>query len=1228
MVNRLLLTIFFSLGLLFSYNLLCAQSVTFADYGFSKPIILNTSQITGGITSTLIDFPALVYIKDDALKTGLACGDKVQFPTGNGGGLTVGTNYDFAFLLNGSSTELNYQVDTYDPINGILFAWVRIPSLTSTNASITFYFGSKNPAHSAATAAATWASNYKAVYHFNEASTTATVLDATGNGRNAIQANTTVTNDEIHLAASVPIPGGGYSFNGSSTSIIQNAGSNPDITGPFTISAWVYYNGTSSSDNKIVSDEYNFGHGYKLSVKAGSLETETRTTANPTPGNLLHVGTVTGSTWQYIQGEYDGTKFINFINGVQVTTSTVTGAAPEIGNVLSMGLDHGSSGVYPDQNFYNGYMDEVRISNVAKSADWIRAEYYNQTKPLLFTNYSGSITTYEPNASALVGAATYTWKGTTSTDANLASNWDVSPTSFTNGYASWAIPLCANNPKLTANASIYELTIADGAKLDLNGFTLSVGCNIYNNATTSGTGIQNSSTNASGITWDGSVLSAQTYTGTNNSNTAEVGNMICNNSLGGTVTITGGPVDLFNLLTITKGNLVVNNAGNGALTLKSTSTQSATVTAIPTTSSITGNVNVERYISGGTNTYRGYRFLSSAIYTARSGSNYYYDLSYLPNFAPVTGSLASGGVTKTGNPTIYLYRDDEAFTNKTFNTGNFRGVNKINNNPLYQIGVDYDGTFALHAGTGFLFFYRGNLTNISTKYLSTTVAEANVFVSTGILNQQAVTVTNWVTGLTTLQYSTVPGNTGYSGYNLVGNPYASSIDWNTISATNAAAGIYGPGVGTSTYIFNDAAKVYAIYNYNAGVGVGSNGASNIIPSGQGFFVKATVATAQLIFNEAAKTNAQLTGPTSSSSTGSTLLLSASPVTDNTIQYLRLNLAADTINKEETIVCFEKGASDNYVENEDSGYMTGMGLVSLSSMSADNIQTGINAIPFPKKSKTVKLKVTTTASGLFSLNMTEIKNVPELFEVWLMDAYKKDSLDIRHNSTYKFNVSLGDTSSFGLNRFSLVIRQNKALGVHLLNFTALKAAHGAQIEWKVENEQNYTTFTVERSVDNGITFNELGTLTSGGTGDYNFIDTNPLPVADKYRLKIVDLNGTVTYSSIVTLMYGNASKDAASNISVYPNPAKGALNLTIVPAASSNSNPDLSLSSVTPSSSAVSNTVYDIKIINNTGAVIKTATTSQAGWQTDVSSLLPGTYFIQVTNSNNKTTVGKSTFIKL
>ena len=340
---------------------------------------------------------------------------------------------------------------------------------------------------------------------------------------------------------------------------------------------------------------------------------------------------------------------------------------------------------------------------------------------------------------------------------------------------------------------------------------------------------------------------------------------------------------------------------------------------------------------------------------------------------------------------MYFYRDNVAFTNATFNTGNFRGVNKINNTPLYSIGVDFDGTFNLNVGTGFFFFYRGDFTNIANKYTATTSAESNIFVSTGTLNQQAVTVTNWYTGLTTLQYSVVTGNAGYSGYNLVGNPYASSIDWNTYSTTSPTAGIYAPNVNPTIYIYNETSKVYATYSG----GIGTNGGTNIIPSGQGFFVKANTSGASLTFNEAAKTTVQLTGPTLP--TGSTLLLSTKPVSNNIFQYVRLELAADSVNKEETVVRFNSSAKNDYVVNEDSQYFVGAGQVSLSTMSADNYALAINNIPLPKRGQVVRLNVNVTASGLYKLSMTEINAVPQLFDIWLKDAYKTDSLNMRTNT---------------------------------------------------------------------------------------------------------------------------------------------------------------------------------------------------------------------------------------
>src|SRR3569833_971248 len=852
-----------------------SQTVTvvskLADYGFNKTQKKKTTQKTNGISSTLTDFPALVYIKDDALKTGNTCGDMVQFPTGNGGGLTAGTNYDFAFTLQGSSAELSYQVDTYDSVNGILFCWVRIPSLTSTNLPLTFYFGSKNPAHSAAWSATTWASDYLAVYHFNEASTSAPVLDATTAARNAVQANTSVTNDEIHIAANVPIPGGGYSFNGSSSSIIQNSGTNPDITDKFTFSAWVYYNGDATSDNKIISNEINYTQGYKLSVKYGKLETETRYVGGDGVGNLGTGGAVSSKTWHYIQGVFTGgttssATFINYVDGVAVPSSSMTirkqrtDITPDAGDVAQMGIDYLKKTTDPNDatwatNWYNGYMDEVRISNTVKTADWIRAEYYNQTKPIDFTNFSAAVISFKDNAPNLVGAVSYTWTGldsSTPTDQTKDNNWDAGYTPVFNGNTKMVIPVVSSGkyPVLTADASVYSLTIADGgAYLNLNGHTLNVGCNIYNNTTTGGTGILNASNSSSGINWNGS-LSTQYYYGQNVKNTAEIGSMTVNNSSAGTVTITGGPVNIYNLLTITKGNLTIDNANSGLLTLKSTAAQTAAVDVIHSAYKISGIVNAERFLSGGGQTSnRGYRLLSTpknqTTDTTKTQTNpntfgLYYLGSHVYGGVTYPGALTVGigGPTKgfgmtNNNPTIYFYDESQTFNGRSFTLGNHIPVYAINTNGTQLIGTRF---FGVSVGFGFLLYFVGPSSR--TDALATTAPADVTLTANGYLNQGTIPVQLW-TGATMLSYTAQDASHPYPGMNMVGNPYPSTIDLSKVLSDNSAS-------ISNIYVLsakNSPNQTYIAYTAN-GASAPNQGYA---VSGEGFFVTAKSTGKTLLF---------------------------------------------------------------------------------------------------------------------------------------------------------------------------------------------------------------------------------------------------------------------------------------------------------------------------------------------------------------------------------------------
>ncbi|MCC8425094.1 T9SS type A sorting domain-containing protein [Mucilaginibacter sp. UR6-11] len=700
-----------------------------------------------------------------------------------------------------------------------------------------------------------------------------------------------------------------------------------------------------------------------------------------------------------------------------------------------------------------------------------------------------------------------------------------------------------------------------------------------------------------------------------NNSAANASKSVTDNSTAGTlfnnVTFTGSDTTNapINLLTAHSGKFSVSStgllklsnattkvaAGNGLLTLKSDVNGSATVDVIQQGSRISGNVKVERFITGGSLTYRGYRLLSSPVATTTGA----YSLSYLKG----SGSYLTGaggpanGFDAMGNPTIYAYRED--IPNTALSGSNYRAVTKINNTPASSINtVDGDSPYPLYLGTGILFFYRGNnSTSASTPPNSLALTQ------TGYLNQGTITFKNWYTGAGTLSFSST--DQSIKGFNLAGNPYASSIDWNThwnnTTATNSGTGIQAYNLGHSVYIYNAVTKNYSIWTStgpNSGTAAGSPGASNIIPAGQGFFVLANGAGAKLIFNESAKVTAK----------PANLLLNAAEAPVD--RHLRVQLAKDSVNKDETVVMFNSTASAEYSEDKDALYLRGSGLVNLSSTSSNHRLLGFYQLPLPKKSQAISLNIAVAGAGAYQLSLTEATNMPDVIDVWLKDAYKKDSLDIKHNPKYNFTVS-ADTNTAGSRRFSLVIKLNQARMVHLLNFTASKNADDVKLTWRAENEANYTTYILQRSTDNGKSFLVLDSLTSVNSGTYNDLDPSPVKGLNQYRLKQIDLVGNVSYSNIVNIMYAQpaANNIAGDRIKVYPNPASTTINLAIKTATETAPN-------------------YKITIINSSGVIVKTAISSSTEWHGDVNELSPGIYFIKVMDSKEDSITGKNTFIKL
>jgi hypothetical protein len=751
-----------------------------------------------------------------------------------------------------------------------------------------------------------------------------------------------------------------------------------------------------------------------------------------------------------------------------------------------------------------------------------------------------------------------------------------------------------------AGTATFSATFANAGAVTQSGGTIAF-------PLVSASAFTNNATPATFTATGGSVIFSgagnQTITNLNTTTPVTFNNL--NISTNGTKTLVGaglfsiassGVITLSNTSTTT-----VFDPGTALLTLTSDATGSASIATLPANTSIisTATVTVKRFMTGGSLSFRGYRLLSSPVNDSDIGGAGFYDLAHLTNAnsGSFTTGAASGGFDATGNPTLYLYRDDVTPNNASFTAGNYRAITAINNAPLYSIStIDAGGPFNLPVGTGVMYFYRGNGgTNTST------VPSNLTFSSTGPLNMGNITVKFWPTGASGLDNTAVTGNAAVQGFNLIGNPYASSIDWDQFGT-----GITATNVGNTIYIYNPKLKTYATYSAggtNPGTGWNSGTANtNIIPSGQGFFVRANGASPTLTFTEAAKVSGQQGSATN--------LLLSSASNNITHQYLRVLLKKDSLNYEDAIVEFKNSTKPAYDLNEDAKYFRGNNTVSLSTLSSDGVSLAVNKLPFPQTRQIIPINVSVPAAGAsYQLNLTEIKNIPDVYDVWLFDKFKNDSLDIRHNPTYNFNTT-SDTATYGSNRFKLIIRLNIALDVHLLNFTGTKEASGVKLTWTAENEGNYTTYVLQRSTNGGVTYTVLDSLTAANFGTYNDLDPNPIVGKNLYRLKQIDVLGNITYSTTVEIIITIPVTTNPNNaISVYPNPVRHILAVVIKPVKNNQAS-------------------YKVTITNNMGIIVKTGTTNLPVWLNDVVYLLPGTYFVNVTNTKDNTLIGQTTFIKL
>ena len=249
-------------------------------------------------------------------------------------------------------------------------------------------------------------------------------------------------------------------------------------------------------------------------------------------------------------------------------------------------------------------------------------------------------------------------------------------------------------------------------------------------------------------------------------------------------------------------------------------------------------------------------------------------------------------------------------------------------------------------------------------------------------------------------------NTYTKGFNLVGNPYPSPIDW------DAPSGWTKDNIDDALYFFKASGTDEYGGTYSTYInGVSSDGVvSNIIPSMQGFFVHvsdgAYPVTGTLGLDNSVRIN-NLTHPfTKSDGTKSLQLVR-----------LAVKFSDDPASEDPAVIYFDSKATESMDGTLDALKLmnTDLNVPNLYSVSSDARKLSINALPYITSTPyQVPLGVKTYRNGTLVFSIKSIDESIASSGIYLYDAVTGINQDLLNGNTYSITLSAAEY----LNRFYL------------------------------------------------------------------------------------------------------------------------------------------------------------------------------------------------------------------
>ena len=267
---------------------------------------------------------------------------------------------------------------------------------------------------------------------------------------------------------------------------------------------------------------------------------------------------------------------------------------------------------------------------------------------------------------------------------------------------------------------------------------------------------------------------------------------------------------------------------------------------------------------------------------------------------------------------------------------------------------------------------------------------------TGVVNNGSLTV------------NLFNNNNVYSkGFNLVGNPYPSAIDW------NAPSGWTKTNIDNSVYYFNaDASNQYAGMYSSYLNNISSDGlASGIIPSMQGFFVHVSNGVWPVAGTLALNNDVRVNDMSHS--------FAKSGQSTSPPPYIRITAgySDDALSYDPLCVYFDLEATYNFDGQYDAYklFNTDTKVTNFYSFANDASRLSINAMPLSDTGLcNVRLGLKTERNGNVIFSLKDIIGDFNYSNIFITDVSTGITQDLLYNKEYKVNLAAGDYQ----NRFFL------------------------------------------------------------------------------------------------------------------------------------------------------------------------------------------------------------------